>query len=738
MGSRGNSSSKRGFRRRGGPTLPGKLLEELGEGGVRRGSSFRGRGGAGGKARRNDPRKVVSGKKRGFAAGAEGRDAPEGTGNVKREKKVKQEERVLTEREDDPELAIQKRLAKKLGMKSTALNKNEDGLDDLLNELDDIMMGNDDDEDSSSGTSEDELNAFESDEESLSPTPSPSNSSGFDLESSDDEGIGTEAHQEAQQITSTTKYVPPALRRAQQQQEQQAIGGMQSSAEQTAVLRKVRGLINRMTESNLEGIVSDPCTMYKNEGRSYVSTALSGELITSSTEGPRASERFAIVAAACIASLASTSESSEVIATFLSSLGRQLEASLRAHDSLACANLVRLLGCLYLSKAIKPDIMFDVLDTWSDAFTDEHVVSIAGLLTIAGLALRKAEPALMKNFVVEIHEKASSRGNITTRARVMLDLVVDVKNNRMKDKKGTLSISANSSATLANALPPNVAQWFRGCNVDAVAVGGIPWSKIIRNDNKGFWWLQSSADARVATKGRDTNMAVPAADGDPTTAVTDGHLLKLAAKLRMSTDTRRAIFLAIMGSEDAIDAAEKLLRLNLKGSQEREIVRVTVECCMHESAWNPYYGLLLTRLCNLAKGHRVTLNYCLWDFIKESSERLNNGRKIAIFSRLCAHAVVSKALPLASVIKVTDFVASEMDARELLMWKTFFKSVCATPKTNEEVKELFARLTESKEHKELKKRTRLFLKHHVGPWLVQRSEDGVALRCALAENALRV
>lgn len=35
-----------------------------------------------------------------------------------------------------------------------------------------------------------------------------------------------------------------------------------------------------------------------------------------------------------------------------------------------------------------------------------------------------------------------------------------------------------------------------------------------------------------------------------------------------------------MGSEDCIDAAEKLLRLGLKGEQEREVVRVTVECCL--------------------------------------------------------------------------------------------------------------------------------------------------------------
>mgnify|MGYP001810555640 CR=1 FL=1 len=39
-----------------------------------------------------------------------------------------------------------------------------------------------------------------------------------------------------------------------------------------------------------------------------------------------------------------------------------------------------------------------------------------------------------------------------------------------------------------------------------------------------------------------------------------------------------------MGSEDCVDAVERLLRLGLKGEQEREVVRVTVECCLQVGA----------------------------------------------------------------------------------------------------------------------------------------------------------
>ena len=45
-------------------------------------------------------------------------------------------------------------------------------------------------------------------------------------------------------------------------------------------------------------------------------------------------------------------------------------------------------------------------------------------------------------------------------------------------------------------------------------------------------------------------------------------------------DVRRAVFCVVMGSEDCVDAVEKLLRLGLRGEQEREVARVTVECCL--------------------------------------------------------------------------------------------------------------------------------------------------------------
>lgn len=459
--------------------------------------------------------------------------------------------------------------------------------------------------------------------------------------------------------------------------------------------------------------------MYVSEGRSNVSRAISTELVAACTEGPRASERFAIIAATTITAMATITESQEPIATFVSQLGQALEKSLKIKDSLACSNLVRILGCLYLAGALKADIIFDVLKSWSSEFSEEHIVSIAGLLTIAGLSLRKADPQEMKNFVLEIHSIAGEKGDLSVRAKVMLDLVVDVKNNRMKKRQGSLAIPMDGTKPLASALPPQTGLWYKSLSVETVSIGGLSWDKILSADKKGMWWVPTIADNQGGQEENVGKVLEQLGNDHELDAVSNAELLKLAEGLHMSTDTRKRIFFAVMGSEDAIDATEKLLRLDLKGQQEREIVRVVVECCLHEAAWNPYYGLILKRLCKLAKGHKVTLQFCIWDHFKELAKMVV--RKISILSKMCAYVVYSGTLSLPLVVKPVEFTEMNMEGKVLLHWRVFFRTLFENIESNSQLENIFEKLSKSKDLHGLKKGIKFFLMRKVGPWLASKS-----------------
>lgn len=56
----------------------------------------------------------------------------------------------------------------------------------------------------------------------------------------------------------------------------------------------------------------------------------------------------------------------------------------------------------------------------------------------------------------------------------------------------------------------------------------------------------------------------------------------------------------------------------VQGEAEREVVRVVLECCLQERSWNPYYAHLLASLTRAVKGHRITLQFCLWDHFKQA------------------------------------------------------------------------------------------------------------------------
>jgi nucleolar MIF4G domain-containing protein 1 len=197
-----------------------------------------------------------------------------------------------------------------------------------------------------------------------------------------------------------------------------------------------------------------------------------------------------------------------------------------------------------------------------------------------------------------------------------------------------------------------------GVSEPAVALSSLTWPKLLdAASHRGAWWLPAPAGVDAPPDeddgddgGRAHARAAAAARG----AREGAELLRAAASLRMNTDARRAVFCALMGADDCADAAERLLKLPLPGGQEREVMRVLLECCLQEAAYNPFYELTATRLCMAAKRHRVTLQYCVWDRWKELESA--DARRLAHLARFCAGALHRGALPLGALR------AAELDA----------------------------------------------------------------------------
>ena len=130
-------------------------------------------------------------------------------------------------------------------------------------------------------------------------------------------------------------------------------------------------------------------------------------------------------------------------------------------------------------------------------------------------------------------------------------------------------------------------------------------------------------------------------------SISDAKLLPLAAKMRMNTPARQAIFIAIMGADDADAAIERILRLDLKGPAEREIIRVLLDCCAQEAKYNEFYDSVCSSLCTLRPSFKFTVQLALWDLFKLfGDEQHASQRRVYNLAMLLSNLILGNIVSL--------------------------------------------------------------------------------------------
>jgi nucleolar MIF4G domain-containing protein 1 len=110
----------------------------------------------------------------------------------------------------------------------------------------------------------------------------------------------------------------------------------------------------------------------------------------------------------------------------------------------------------------------------------------------------------------------------------------------------------------------------------------------------------------------------------------------------------RVVYKVVDTGQDYVDACERLAQLNLTEVQQREVVRVLVNCCgnvriihpvirrlflipisrLQEKVYNPYYTIVCQHLCRTSHSYKITLQFCLWDFLRDLGEASVGGAEV--------------------------------------------------------------------------------------------------------------
>ncbi|TPX67953.1 hypothetical protein SpCBS45565_g03507 [Spizellomyces sp. 'palustris'] len=510
-------------------------------------------------------------------------------------------------------------------------------------------------------------------------------------ESDDDyqsENFGQSVEQNDVNAATTAKYVPPHLRKQPENKSEQY----------KRLKRQIQGLLNRLSDANMESIFVSIEECYRNNSRHDVTEILTDSIVAFVGDHANLLDSFVLTYAAFIAALFNVigvEFGAHIVQTmvelFEQSRAEYLAGYKKDPDgveakSKRCTNLVILLAYLYNFEVVACVLIYDIVRMTISELSELDVEILLKMLRICGFQLRADDPLALKDIVLMIQEEVKKReeGSTSTRFKFMVETIMDLKNNKRKlQKKGISSGGDSTQQERLKKFVTNLASKRYVYNTEPLRVGLVDIRSV---KTKGKWWLVGSAWAGHDGAG-DAVGGLHDSDVQRTAAAdTKDDLLRLAKAQKMNTDVRRSVFIVLMSSEDCVDAFERLLKLNLKDKQEREIVRVLVHCCCQERVYNPYYALVAQKVCQHAHGFKITFQYALWDAFKamvagagEEGEGMDV-RTVSNMAKLYAHLVATNGLTLTALKALTY---TSLAPLQILFLKLFLSTLFTTLVQNE-------------------------------------------------------
>ncbi|KAF8969183.1 hypothetical protein BDZ97DRAFT_1754792 [Flammula alnicola] len=529
-------------------------------------------------------------------------------------------------------------LEAQLGLGKTGKKKSkkqeDDGLDDLMSWADSFVPPtaqtnySHEDEESRSHSSEDP-----SDAESSGEYDSEEEWHGIvqdDSESPTILDIQEEETEPANKPTATGAYIPPHLRNAQREPDT-------TSEAIQKLTRQLKGLLNRMSEQNIGSIVDSFEEVYREHRRNDVTSTLTTLIINGISAHSSLLDSYVVLYAAFVGSLHKI-VGIEFAAHFVQCVVASYERHYAAMQDSApdtteqegkeCSNLLVLISELYNFQVISCALVFDIIRALLDGDLSEFKVEL--LLKIvrnSGQQLRQDDPSALKDIIQIVQGKVSTTDDaVSSRTRFMIETLTNLKNNKLK---------RNATQNQGGAAVERMKKFLSGLTKSRHVLAHEPLRVSLEDlhsaETKGKWWLVGAAWSGdpLVDKQVEFTKSTGASNAEQDTKPNESaDLIKLARSQGMNTEIRRGIFVVLMSSDDYIDACERLSQLNLTEVQQREIIRVLLHCCGNERSYNPYYTLVCQQLCRTSHAYKITLQFSLWDFLRDLGEKNVGGAAV--------------------------------------------------------------------------------------------------------------
>jgi nucleolar MIF4G domain-containing protein 1 len=492
-----------------------------------------------------------------------------------------------------------------------------------------------------------------------------------------------------------TKYVPPHLRKAQAENDP-------DREERLRVIRRaLNSALNRLSEDTLVSVAQSVAQLYPAHPTQMVHEMIWTNTKNACISPPMLMTGLIPVYVACVVGVHCQTGDTVQLGEYLlemtvTELWKDIEAlrsakgdggmeedALNEHKSKPVCNLMLVLCYLYNYNIVHCSFMYDMIRNLIENFSEIDIECLLLLLSHCGRSLRSDDPLALKEIVLLVSKKKAqdTKMGSSSRAEYMISAIMDLKNNR-RSKQDT--VYTEKAAKLRKVLGriKSTAAASNKAKTSSESSLRISLQDILNADTKGRWWKVGASwvgNQYRFTEGEDGEETPETKIGKKESrgkeSEHDEKLLRLASKLRMNTDRKRAIFCIIMGGTDCEDAFEKLCRSSfLQNRTERDTVRVLMECCGNEKSFNKFYGHLASRICEFQPQCKFSFQLAYWDMYKQFDTM--DTRKAANLAKLLFHLVaIDQALKPLTAIKTIDMSDDEVDETALVFLTIFLSSI---------------------------------------------------------------
>jgi len=419
------------------------------------------------------------------------------------------------------------------------------------------------------------------------------------------------------------KYVPPSRRQE---------AGSDAELKQR-IRRQLQGLVNRITDSNMVGIVGDIEKVYREQPRQHVTTILVDLILVQVCDPASLPDTLLILSAGFATALyrvMGMDFGAQLIQEAVERFDQYYERCLATPGEGAkqTSNLITLLAEMYNLQLIGCNLIFDYIRFLLSDLTELNAELLLRIIRLAGPSLRQDDPLALKDIVTMIRPAVAKIGeaNLSVRTKFMIETINDLKNNKMRTGVSASAVLSEHGTRMKKLLGS-----LNSRKLKATEPLRIGLKDIKEADKRGKWWLvgaswagRSAEEGQPTGKGGDAKAAENVSDEDMDLDGEDAgvpDLAELAREQQMNTDVRRSIFVAILSATDYEDAYVRLLKLRLNKDRQRGIPNVLIQCAGAEAQYNPYYTLIAKRICSDRK-IRWSFQDALWKLFRRLGESI--------------------------------------------------------------------------------------------------------------------